>query len=94
MPKYITLDTASDGNVHINTDQILYVETASSTEGDIFLANGTHKLTVTGTGLTSGFGENVNAALKTAAETSWTNATVPVSKDGGLVFTSIAIGTI
>ena len=94
MPKYITLDTASDGNVHINVDQILYAETASSTAGDIFLANGTHKLTVTGTGLTSGFGENVNTALVTAAEPSWTNATVPVSKDGGLVFTSIAIGTI
>ena len=94
MAKYITLDTASDGNVHINIDQILYVETASSTAGDIFLANGTHKLTVTGTGLTSGFGENVNAALVTAAETSWTNAAVPVAKDGGLVFTSIAIGTI
>ena len=94
MPKYITLDTASDGNVHINVDQILYAETASSTAGDIFLANGTHKLTVTGTGLTSGFGENVNTALVTAAETSWTNATVQVSKDGGLVFTSIAIGTI
>ena len=94
MPKYITLDTASDGNVHINVDQILYAETASSTAGDIFLANGTHKLTVTGTGLTSGFGENVNTALVTAAETSWTNATVPVSKDGGLVFTSIAIGTV
>ena len=94
MPKYITLDTASDGNVHINVDQILYAETASSTAGDIFLANGTHKLTVTGTGLTSGFAENVNTALVTAAETSWTNATVPVSKDGGLVFTSIAIGTV
>jgi hypothetical protein len=94
MPKYITLDTASDGNVHINVDQILYAETASSTAGDIFLANGTHKLTITGTGLTSGFGENVNSALVTAAETSWTNATVPVSIDGGLVFTSIAIGTI
>ena len=94
MPKYITLDTASDGNVHINVDQILYAETASSTAGDIFLANGTHKLTVTGTGLTSGFGENVNTALVTAAETSWTNATEPVSKEGGLVFTSIAIGTI
>ena len=94
MPKYITLDTANDGNVHINVDQILYAETASSTAGDIFLANGTHKLTVTGTGLTSGFAENVNAALVTAAETSWTNATVPVSKDGGLVFTSIAIGTV
>ena len=94
MPKYITLDTASDGNVHSNADKSLYAETASSTAGDIFLANGTHKLTVTGTGLTSGFGENVNTALVTAAETSWTNATVPVSKDGGLVFTSIAIGTI
>ena len=94
MAKYITLDTASDGNVHVNTDQVLYVETASSSAGDIFLANGTHKLTVTGTGLTSGFAENVNAALVKAAETSWTNAAVPVSKDGGLVFTSIAIGTI
>ena len=53
MPKYITLDTASDGNVHINVDQILYAETASSTAGEIYLTNGTHKLTVTGTGLTS-----------------------------------------
>ena len=41
MPKYITLDTASDGNVHINVDQILYAATASSTAGDIFVANGT-----------------------------------------------------
>ena len=94
MAKYITLDTASDGNVHINTDSVLYVETASSTAGEIFLTNGTHKLTVTGTGLTSGLSANVNAALVTAAETSWTNAAVPVSKSPGLVFTSIALGTI
>ena len=94
MAKYITLDTASDGNVHINTDSILYSETTSSTAGEIFLTNGTHKLTVTGTGLTSGFSANVNAALETAAETSWTNAAVPVSKSPGLVFTSIALGTI
>ena len=93
MAKYITLDTANDGNVHINTDQILYAETASSTAGDIYLVM-EHKLTVTGTGLTSGFAENVNTALVTAAETSWTNAAVAVSKDGGLVFTSIAIGTV
>ena len=94
MAKYITLDTASHGNVHNNTDSVLYVETASSTAGEIFLTNGTHKLTVTGTGLTSGFSANVNAALVTAAETSWTNAAVPVSKSPGLVFTSIALGTI
>ena len=94
MAKYITLDTASDGNVHINTDSILYSETTSSTAGEIFLTNGTHKLTVTGTSLTSGFSANVNAALVTAAETSWTNAAVPVSKSPGLVFTSIALGTI
>ena len=94
MAKYITLDTASDGNVHINTDSILYSETASSTAGEIFLTNGTHKLTVTGTGLTSGFSANVNAALVTAAETSWANAVVPVSKSAGLVFTSIALGRI
>jgi hypothetical protein len=94
MAKYITLDTASDGNVHINTDSILYSETVNTTTGDIFLTNGTHKLTVTGTSLTSGFSANVNAALVTAAETSWTNAAVPVSKSPGLVFTSIALGTI
>ncbi len=94
MPKYITLDTASDGVVHINTNDILYCETASSTAGEIYLNGGSHKMTVTGTGLTSGFSANVNAALVTAAETAWTNATVPVSKSPGLVFTSIAVGTI
>jgi len=94
MAKYITLDTASDGNVHINTDSILYAETASSTAGEIYLTNGTHKMTVTGTGLTSGFSANVNAALVTAAEKSWTNAAIPVAKTGGLVFTSVAVGTI
>lgn len=94
MAKYITFDTASDGNVHLNVDAILYAETASSTSGEIFLTNGTHKFVVTGTGLTSGFGENVNAALTTAAETSWHNAVIPVSKAGGLVFTSVATATI
>tara|TARA_R100001463_G_scaffold117737_2_gene173359 strand:- start:502 stop:786 length:285 start_codon:yes stop_codon:yes gene_type:complete len=94
MAKYITFDTASDGNVHLNVDAILYAETASSTAGDIYLTNGTHKLTVTGTGLTSGFGANVNSALAEAAQTAWQNAVIPVSKSGGLVFTSVAVGTI
>jgi len=92
MAKYITLETANDGKVHLNTDDILYVETASSTSGEIFLKGGVRKLTVTGTGLTSGFDENVNAALVEAAQTSWHNAVVPVSVAGGLVFTSVALG--
>ena len=71
MAKYITFDTASDGNVHLAVDGILYAETTSSTAGTIFLKGGSHKFTVTGTGLTSGFGANVNAALVEAAETSW-----------------------
>ena len=95
MAKYITFDTASDGNVHLATDGILYAETTSSTAGTIFLKGGSHKFTVTGTGLTSGFGENVNAALVEAAQTSWTNAAIPVSTSGGLlVFTSVAVATI
>ena len=94
MAKYITFDTASDGNVHLAVDDILYAETTSSTAGTIFLKGGSHKFTVTGTGLTSGFAANVNAALVTAAETSWTNAAIPVAKTGGLVFTSVAVGTI
>jgi len=91
MAKYITLDTASDGVVHINTDDILYVETVSSTEGDIFLKGGAKKITVTGTGLTSGFAENVNAALVKAAQTGYTAVTSPVSTSPGLVFTSVAV---
>ena len=95
MAKYITFNTASNGNVHLATDGILYAETTSGTAGTIFLKGGSHKFTVTGTGLTSGFGANVNAALVTAAQTSWTNATVPVSTSGGLlVFTSVAVATI
>lgn len=95
MAKYITFDTASDGKVHLAVDGILYAETTSSTAGTIFLKGGSHKFTVTGTGLTSGFGENVNAALVKAAQTSWTNAAIPVSTSGGsLVFTSVAVATI
>lgn len=95
MAKYITFDTASDGMVHLATDGILYAETTSSTAGTIFLKGGSHKFTVTGTGLTAGFAEEVNAALVQAAQTSWTNAVVPVSKLGGdMVFTSVAVATI
>lgn len=94
MAKYITFDTASDGNVHLAVDDILYAETTSSTAGTIFLKGGSHKFTVTGTSLTSGFGENVNAAIVTANQSKWTEVVTPVSKDGGLVFTSVAVATI
>lgn len=94
MAKYITLDTASDGVVHINTDDILYAETVNSTTGDIFLKGGVKKITVTGTGLTSGFAENVNAALVKAAQTGYTAATSPVSTSPGLVFTSVALAAV
>ena len=94
MAKYITFDTASDGNVHLAVDDILYAETTSSTAGTIFLKGGSHKFTVTGTGLTSGFGENVNAAIVAVNQSKWTEVTQAVSKDGGLVFTSVAVATI
>ena len=94
MAKYITFDTASDGNVHLAVDDILYAETTSSTVGTIFLKGGSHKFTVTGTGLTSGFGENVNAAIVAANQSKWTEVTHAVSKDGGLAFTSVAVSTI
>ena len=94
MAKYITFDTANDGNVHLAVDDILYAETTSSTAGTIFLKGGSHKFTVTGTGLTSGFGQNVNAAIVAANQSKWTEVTHAVSKDTGLVFTSVAVATI
>jgi len=76
--------------VHIDTDKILFAETNSSTAAKIFLMDGTKHIAITGTGLTSGFGANVNAALVTAAQTSWTNAVVPVDITG-MTVTGVAI---
>ncbi len=91
MAKYITISTSADaGNVHIDTDKILFAETNSSTAAKIFLMDGTKHIAITGTGLTSGFGANVNAALVTAAQTSWTNAAVPVDITG-MTVTGVAI---
>jgi len=91
MAKYITISTSADaGNVHIDTDKILFAETNSSTAAKIFLMDGTKHIAITGTGLTSGFGENVNAALVKAAETSWTNAAIAVDITG-MTVTGVAI---
>tara|TARA_B100001939_G_scaffold345956_1_gene363682 strand:- start:452 stop:730 length:279 start_codon:yes stop_codon:yes gene_type:complete len=91
MAKYITIQSSDDaGNAHISTDKILFAETNSSTAARIYLLDGTKYISITGTGLTSGFGENVNAALVKAAETSWTNVTVPVDLTG-MTVTAIAI---
>ena len=93
MAKYITISTSGDpGNAHINIDLILYVETNSSTEGTIYLQDGTKKITVTGTNLTSGFGENVNKALVLAAQTSWTNVVFPVDLEDDMTVTALTIG--
>jgi|TARA_B100001059_G_scaffold236043_1_gene284387 hypothetical protein len=91
MAKYITINSSDDaGNAHIDIDKILFVETNSSTAAKIYLMDGTKHIAITGTGLTSGFGANVNAALVTAAQTSWTNAAVPVDLTG-MTVTAIAI---
>tara|TARA_A100001391_G_scaffold56585_1_gene34630 strand:- start:25774 stop:26052 length:279 start_codon:yes stop_codon:yes gene_type:complete len=91
MAKYITINSSDDaGNAHISADKILFAETNSSTAATIYLLDGTKKLSITGTGLTSGFAENVNAALVKAAETSWTNAVVPVDLTG-MTVTAIAV---
>ena len=45
----------------------------------------------TGTNLTSGFEENVNTAMVTAAQTSWTNATVAVDLEDDMTVTGVAI---
>ena len=85
MAKYITISTSGDpGNAHINIDLILYVETNSSTEGTIYLQDGTKKMT-------SGFGENVNKALVLAAQTSWTNVVFPVDLEDDMTVTALTI---
>tara|TARA_R100001460_G_scaffold9049_4_gene22128 strand:+ start:5899 stop:6180 length:282 start_codon:yes stop_codon:yes gene_type:complete len=93
MAKYITISSSADaGNVHIAIDKILFAETNSSTAAKIFLMDGTKHIAITGTNLTSGFGENVNAAMVTAAQTSWTNATVAVDLEDDMTVTGVAIG--
>ena len=46
---------------------------------------------MTGTNLTSGFGENVNKALVLAAQTSWTNVVFPVDLEDDMTVTALTI---
>tara|TARA_R100000781_G_scaffold41185_2_gene28408 strand:+ start:3268 stop:3549 length:282 start_codon:yes stop_codon:yes gene_type:complete len=92
MAKYITIDSSADAaNVHINIDKILYAETTNSTTARIYLMDGAKYIAITGTNLTSGFEENVNTAMVTAAQTSWTNATVAVDLEDDMTVTGVAI---
>ena len=53
--------------------------------------DGAKYIAITGTNLTSGFAENVNTAMVTAAQTSWTNATVAVDLEDDMTVTGVAI---
>tara|TARA_R110000787_G_scaffold106598_1_gene214294 strand:+ start:14310 stop:14597 length:288 start_codon:yes stop_codon:yes gene_type:complete len=91
MAKYLSLQTSNEGEVYINADQVLYSDVNSSTAAQIHLGNGSHHLAVVGVALTSGFAMAMNDALRSAAETAWTNAVVKVELPGGVSVTSLAV---
>ena len=77
--------------MYINASQVLYTDVNSATAAQIHLGSGSHHLAVVGTGLTAGFAMAMNDALRSAAETAWTNAVVKVELPGGVVVTSLAV---
>lgn len=87
--KYLEF-TTGDGVELLAADAILYAESVSSTAAKIHLKNLSHHIAVVGTGLTSGFAENVNAALLNAAGTKWSD-TVSVVNLNGMTVTSLTV---
>ena len=90
MAKYLSF-TTGDGTEYVNADGILYCDLSSATAVHLYELTGGKKVALTTVGATQAFIDSIQAALKTAAETSWTNAVVPVANTGVTSITSIVV---
>ncbi len=91
MAKYISLVTGA-GTELVPCGEGIYVERASATRLDIYLAGSvSHHLRCVTVGSTQALVDAINDALVVAAETSWTNVVVPVALPSGQTVTSITM---
>tara|TARA_R110000803_G_scaffold51623_8_gene106563 strand:+ start:815 stop:1102 length:288 start_codon:yes stop_codon:yes gene_type:complete len=91
MSKYLQI-TATSGVELIPIGDGLFVEQTSATAMRVYSAglSGHHFALVT-TGGTVAMIDSINAALKSAAQTSWMNAVIPVALPSGEAVTSISV---
>ena len=89
MTKYLSITTSNDGVLYVPTEGGIIAQYMAATHIHIFTAGlgSSVKIKVEGTSVTQALVDNVNAALKTAAETSWTNAVVLVTIPAGTTIT-------
>jgi len=91
MAKYIQITTA-EGDELVPVGAGLFVERVSATAMRIHSANTfTHHYALVTVASTFALVTAINAALETAAQTSWTNAVVPVELPTGQTVTSITV---
>jgi len=90
MAKYLSITTAV-GEEYVNAGAISFVVLQSATEVRLYELTGAKHFKITTVGATQAYVDSINAALKSAAETSWTNAIIPVTKTGVTTLTSITV---
>jgi len=88
MAKYLSWTTAGGDVNYVKAESIINAEVASGTSTILYVDGGL-ELGLTTVGATAAWRNAINAALKTAAETKWTDAVVAIDQSG---LTSIADG--
>jgi hypothetical protein len=92
MAKYLSISTSNDGVLQAPVGVGMMAELTGATEVRLYLGSTvTHHIKLTCTGANQAFIDNINAALKSAAETSWTNAIEAVTVPAGVVVTDYAM---
>ena len=88
MAKYLSISTSNDGVLQAPVGMGIMAELTSATKVRLYLANTvTHHILLICTGANQAFIDNINSALTSAAQTSWTNAVSEVSIPAGVVIT-------
>jgi hypothetical protein len=92
MAKYLSISTSNDGVLQAPVGVGMMAELTGANEVRLYLGSTvTHHIKLTCTGANQAFIDNINAALKSAAETSWTNAIEAVTVPAGVVVTDYAM---
>lgn len=85
MAKYITISTTNDGVLQAPIGDGMMPRLRSATIVEVFSsAFGSNKLELTCTGANQALIDNINAAIRNAAETNWRDVLSPVTVPAGV----------
>lgn len=85
MAKYITISTTNDGVLQAPIADGMMARLRSATIVEVFSsAFGSNKLELTCTGANQALIDNINAAIRDAAETNWRDVLSPVTVPAGV----------